>query len=143
MGMPALEMPGKPLPKGVAALKPSKPAIPSMKAKAPVRTPPPPVKAAPPRKTPPPPVASKPAAAAARAPMISKAPGKPIRLVLASQAEAGAHSGAVAAGMSSEQATALGSVSRELLEQIIWEVVPDLAESIIRDNLDTLTAKAR
>jgi CheY-like chemotaxis protein len=142
MGMPALEMPGKPLPKGVAAIKSSKPAIPAMAAKPPAKTPPPPVKAAPPRKTPPPPVAAKPAAAA-RAPMIAKAPGKPIRLVLASQAEAGAHSGAVAAGMSAEQATALGSVSRELLEQIIWEVVPDLAETIIRDNLDTLTAKAR
>jgi hypothetical protein len=75
--------------------------------------------------------------------MIAKAPGKPIRLVLASQAEASAHNGAVAGGLSSDAATALNAVSRELLEQIIWEVVPDLAESIIRDNLDTLTAKAR
>ncbi len=150
MGMPALEMPPKkPLPAGVAAIKSSKPAIPAMKAKAPVQTPPPPVAAAPPvaPKTPaPPPSTLKPAPAAApaaRAPMIAKAPGKPIRLVLASQAEATAHSGAVTAGMSSEEATALGSVTRELLEQIIWEVVPDLAEAIIRDNLDTLTAKAR
>lgn len=140
MGMPALEMPpSKPLPAGVASIKPSKPAIPAMKAKAPakapVKTPPPPVKPAP--------VAAKKPAPAARAPMIAKTPGKPIRLVLASQAEAQAHSGAVAGGMSSEEANALGSVSRELLEQIIWEVVPDLAESIIRDNLDTLTAKAR
>lgn len=141
MGMPALEMPpSKPLPAGVAALKPSKPAIPSLKAKAPVRTPPPPVMSAPPKAAPPPVAAAKPSA---RAPMIAKSPGKPIRLVLASQAEAAAHSGAVASGMSSEDATALGNVSRELLEQIIWEVVPDLAESIIRDNLDTLTAKAR
>ena len=45
--------------------------------------------------------------------------------------------------MSAEQADALGAVSRDLLEQIIWDVVPDLAEAIIRDNLDTLTAKAR
>ena len=142
MGMPALEMPpSKPLPAGVAALKPSKPAIPAMKAaipamKKPVATPPPPAPAPAPA-----PVAAP--VAAVREPMIKKTPGKPIRLVLASQAEAAAHSGAVASGMSSEQATALGEVSRELLEQIIWEVVPELAEAIIRDNLETLTAKAR
>ncbi len=145
MGMPALEMPpSKPLPAGVAAIKPaSKPAIPAMKAKPPVRTPPPPiapVAATAPAKAPTP---QPTAAPAARAPMIAKTPGKPIRLVLASQATAAAHSGAVAGGLSSEQASALGDVSRELLEQIIWEVVPDLAEAIIKDNLATLTAKAR
>jgi CheY-like chemotaxis protein len=143
MGMPALEMPpSKPLPAGVAAIKPSKPAIPDMAAKAPVRTPPPPIKKAPPKTPAPPPAAAK-SDNGARAPMIAKAPGKPIRLVLASQAQAAAHTGAVSGGLSTEQASELGSVSRELLEQIIWEIVPDLAESIIRDNLDTLTAKAR
>lgn len=142
MGMPALEMPpSKPLPAGVSSLKPSTPAIPAMKAaipamKAPL-TPPPPLKS--PAIATPAPQASE----RARAPMIAKKPGKPIRLVLASQLEAKAHSEAVSAGMSSEEATNLGSVSRELLEQIIWEVVPELAESIIRENLETLTAKAR
>ncbi len=75
--------------------------------------------------------------------MIAATPGKPIRLVLASQAEAMAQDAAKAGGMTGEQASALSDVSRDMLERIIWEVVPDLAESIIRENLDTLTAKAR
>lgn len=147
MGMPTLEMPppAKPLPAGVAAIKTTKPAIPDLKA-APVRTPPPPpaVVATPaPAPTPSAPAAKAAAPTPARAPMISQTPGKPIRLVLASQAEARAKQTAQAGGLDSKQADALSSVSRELLEQIIWEVVPDLAETIIRDNLDTLTAKAR
>lgn len=123
MGMPALEMPpSKPLPAGVG--KPAKPAVPSPK----------PMAAKP---------AAKPAAAAMRPSMIKKKPGKPIRLVLASQAESAATTAAEAGGMTSDQASALGAVSREMLEQIIWEVVPDLAEAIIKENLETLTAKAR
>jgi CheY-like chemotaxis protein len=154
MGMPALEMPpSKPLPAGVAAIKPFikapiavKPAIPA------VKTPPPPTpmatKPAAPVPVPAPlaaaPVAPDPVAASAgREPMIKAQPGKPIRLVLASQAEAMAKNAAQSGGMSSDEASALGDVSREMLERIIWEVVPDLAESIIRENLDTLTAKAR
>lgn len=150
MGMPTLEMPPiKPLPAGVAAIKTTKPAIPDLKPAA-LRTPPPPPAApiAAPLTPPPPaapvaaPVASK-AAPATRAPMISQKPGKPIRLVLASQAEAAAKQSARAGGLDEAQGDALSNVSRELLEKIIWEVVPDLAEAIIRDNLETLTAKAR
>ncbi|MCP4448346.1 MAG: response regulator [Myxococcales bacterium] len=145
MGMPALEMPpSKPLPAGVAAIKPSlkipaavKPAIPEVKAP----QSPSPVAAKPAAQAPAPVAAAKPAAT--RKPMIKAQPGKPIRLVLASQAEAMATGAAQSGGMSSDQASALGDVSREMLERIIWEVVPDLAESIIRENLDTLTAKAR
>ena len=157
MGMPALEMPpSKPLPAGVAAIKPAmkpavktpappvavKPAIPA------VKTPPPPTPKVPvpaPLAAPlaPAPLAAAPVASAGREPMIKAQPGKPIRLVLASQAEAMAKNAAQSGGMSSDQASALGDVSREMLERIIWEVVPDLAESIIRENLDTLTAKAR
>jgi CheY-like chemotaxis protein len=33
---------------------------------------------------------------------------------------------------------AIASLSRELLEKVIWEVVPDLAETIIREQLDRL-----
>ncbi len=179
MGMPALEMPpSKPLPAGVAAIKPAVKVArkPGSMAK-PVKTPPPPVPVAvkaptqkpaplaPVRKAPTPvevapveaapapvdvaPVEAAPAPVeeaapvAARKPMIAATPGKPIRLVLASQAEAAAKSTAEAGGMSSEQASALGDMSREILERIIWDVVPELAESIIRENLETLTSKAR
>ena len=163
MGMPALEMPpSKPLPAGVASIKSgipiksgiaSKPVIPTPAPptlRAPVRTPAPPI----PTPAPPTPVAAKPqaktpvpaptpavAASSARQPMIKATPGKPIRLVLASQAAAAANQAGKASGLSDTQASALSDVSRELLEQIIWEVVPDLAEAIIRENLETLTAK--
>lgn len=131
MGMPALDIPppSRPLPAGVAAIPTG---IPKVK---PVAKP----SAAPAAAAP----ASAAPAATGRAPMVKGTPGKPIRLVLASQAEAAAAATSQAAGLSSDQAGALNAVSRELLEQIIWEVVPDLAETIIRENLDTLTSKAR
>jgi hypothetical protein len=37
---------------------------------------------------------------------------------------------------------ALSKASREVIERVVWEVVPQLAETIIRENLDRL-AKAR
>lgn len=147
MGMPALEMPpSKPLPAGVAAIKsgiPTRPAIPTPAP--PIRTPLPPIPT-------PAPLAAKPVAKpgiktpipgvpAERAPMIKATPGKPIRLVLASQAMAAATQAGQSGGLSGAQSSALSDVSRELLEQIIWEVVPDLAEAIIRENLETLASK--
>jgi hypothetical protein len=38
---------------------------------------------------------------------------------------------------------ALVKLSREVIERVVWEVVPELAEAIIRENLPQLTAKAR
>jgi hypothetical protein len=37
---------------------------------------------------------------------------------------------------------ALSQASREVIERVVWEVVPQLAETIIRENLDRLV-KAR
>ncbi len=37
---------------------------------------------------------------------------------------------------------ALSKASREVIERVVWEVVPELAETIIRENLDRLV-KAR
>jgi len=47
---------------------------------------------------------------------------------------------ATAAGGSGEAAlrAALAGVSREVIERVVWEVVPQLAETIIRENLDRL-----
>lgn len=36
---------------------------------------------------------------------------------------------------------ALLALSQDVVERVVWEVVPQLAEAIIRENLDTLTAK--
>jgi hypothetical protein len=37
----------------------------------------------------------------------------------------------------------LSQLSREVIERIVWEVVPDLAERIIREELDRLVEKRR
>ncbi|MBT8493709.1 MAG: hypothetical protein KJO07_11670, partial [Deltaproteobacteria bacterium] len=36
---------------------------------------------------------------------------------------------------------ALVKLSTDVIERVVWEVVPDLAETIIRENLDKLTAQ--
>ena len=41
----------------------------------------------------------------------------------------------------SPELTALVKLSTEVVERIVWEIVPDLAEQIIRENLADLTAK--
>ncbi len=37
---------------------------------------------------------------------------------------------------------ALVKLSHEVVERVVWEVVPELAETIIRENLDRLASKA-
>lgn len=49
-----------------------------------------------------------------------------------------ATSPAVADGGEAALRAALSSASREVIERIVWEVVPPLAETIIRENLDRL-----
>lgn len=39
-------------------------------------------------------------------------------------------------GLDSKTAEALVSLSREVIERVVWEVVPELAESIIRKNAE-------
>jgi len=81
-------------------------------------------------------------AAPHRPPMIKGTPNRRLRLVPISE---------VAAQVASEhglsldgpEMQALVKLSREVVERIVWEVVPDLAEVIIRQNLDKLTARAR
>ncbi len=52
---------------------------------------------------------------------------------------------AEAAGLEpgSPELLALLKLSAEVVERIVWEVVPDLAEQIIRENLDQLAAQKR
>jgi hypothetical protein len=47
-------------------------------------------------------------------------------------AEAG-RAGTAAAGLDPAAVKALLSLSREVVEQVVWEVVPELAEQIIRE----------
>ena len=111
------------------------------------------------------PVAAKPAAAAA--PAVSRAPAAPAAQPIAAAkpapaaapvkapqvaaktgpaAAATAPNGDMAAklaglGLSADQVAGVLALSREVIEQVVWEVVPDLAETIIREEIARLTAE--
>jgi len=46
----------------------------------------------------------------------------------------------VGGGLSAAQVEAIAALSRDVIERVVWEVVPDLAETIIREELAKLTA---
>jgi CheY-like chemotaxis protein len=77
-----------------------------------------------------------------RAPMISGTPSKRSAIVERTLAKMAAKL-AEAAGIEpgSPELLALLKLSAEIVERIVWEVVPDLAEQIIRENLHDLTAR--
>lgn len=81
-------------------------------------------------------------ASAPRAPMISGTPTKRSALVertLAKMAARLAEATGIEPG--SPELLALLKLSTEVVERIVWEVVPELAEQIIRENLAELTAR--
>jgi hypothetical protein len=91
------------------------------------------------------PAMPRPAAAPAAAPFLSTLPGgvEPV----ANQAPVGAQmSGALAGkleqlGLTAAQVEAVTALSREIIERVVWEVVPVLAETIIKEELTRLTGK--
>lgn len=146
MGMPSLKMPGKvDKPPGVTAIPETRPT--------------PPVKPAGPE-----PIIAKGGDGAAvkdlpkppegmpRPPMVKGSPTKRFSYAAyarkatpeeLAEARASARSVAADAGadLSDGQADALLKLSKEVVERIVWEAVPELAETIIRENLDKLAAK--
>ena len=44
-------------------------------------------------------------------------------------------------GLSAEQLTAVVAVAYEVVEKVVWEVVPELAETIIREEIKRLTSE--
>ena len=124
MGMPTFTMPpgagGKEMPPGVTPMSSSAPQA-----------------AAPSSST-----GASAGAGAGRAPMIKGQPRRGLRLVPINEVAAQVAS---EAGLdpSGPEMQALLKLSREVVERIVWEVVPDLAEAIIKQNLDKLTARAR
>lgn len=107
---------GKPSPVGLdsPAVKPMAPAV--------SRAPAAPVAAKPPAATP----AARPAASPAAA---ATAPNGDLAAKLAGL------------GLSGDQVSGVLALSREVIEQVVWEVVPDLAETIIREEIARLTAE--
>ena len=79
-----------------------------------------------------------------RSPMVSGSPTKRSALVERTLAKMAARL-AETAGLEpgSPELAALLKLSTEVVERIVWEVVPELAEQIIRENLNELAAKAR
>jgi CheY-like chemotaxis protein len=161
MGMPSIKPPMKtPSAPGVTSVTPSaptpaaKPATPEPVAKpaAPAPAPPPATPAAAAKPATPAP-AAKPAAAAApagaaidRPPMIKGIPTKrlkPISAQVAQKVASAAADVARDAGIdpNSPEMQALLKLSADVIERIAWEVVPELAEVMLRDNLPELAAK--
>lgn len=77
-----------------------------------------------------------------RAPMVTGTPTRRSQLVERTLAKMAARL-AEASGLEpgSPELLALLKLSTEVVERIVWEVVPDLAEHIIRENLHDLTAR--
>jgi CheY-like chemotaxis protein len=78
-----------------------------------------------------------------RAPMVSGSPTKRSALVERTLAKMAARL-AEAAGIEpgSPELLALLKLSTEIVERVVWEVVPELAEQIIRENLAELTKRS-
>jgi CheY-like chemotaxis protein len=148
MGMPTIKMPAgnaQPAPPAAPPAAPAGPTRTSVMAVPPIsptsgpgtspsiRSPAPP---------PPAPVVAAAASAVNRAPMVSGTPTKRSLLVERTLAKMAARL-AEASGLEpgSPELTALLKLSAEVVERIVWEIVPDLAEQIIRENLHDLTAR--
>ena len=151
MGMPTIKLPGGVAP--TAAPTPTKTtmmAVPTVAPDGNMKAPAAPMRAPAPVAAP---AAAAPVAAAApapsfnpsganRAPMVSGTPTKRSALVertLAKMAARLAEASGLEAG--SPELLALLKLSTEVVERIVWEVVPELAEQIIRENLQDLTAR--
>ncbi|MET0386298.1 MAG: response regulator [Polyangiales bacterium] len=91
------------------------------------------------------PAAARPQVAAA-APAYAAAPSAAAKQVAAplSSAVAAAHGDLErklnGMGLTAEQAEAVLSLTREVVERVVWEVVPDLAETLIKEEIRRLTA---
>ncbi len=88
--------------------------------------------------------ASTAAAAPARAPMVAGTASKRSALVERTLAKMAARL-AEASGLEpgSPELLALLKLSTEVVERVVWEVVPELAEQLIRENLEQLAAARR
>lgn len=69
---------------------------------------------------------------------VAPAPAAPVAMPAAAQSDL--ESKLRAAGLKPEQVEAVLTISREVVERVVWEVVPDLAETIIREEIKRLTS---
>jgi CheY-like chemotaxis protein len=86
------------------------------------------------------PMAAAPAAKPAPAPeRVSAVPHSPAAAVSAASGELASRLNGL--GLTKEQLEGVLLLSREVIEQVVWEVVPDLAEQLIREEIKRLTAE--
>jgi hypothetical protein len=81
---------------------------------------------------------------AAKGPTLSPAPAPaaaraPAPVVAAATADMAGKLGQL--GLTREQVEGVLALSREVIEQVVWEVVPELAEQLIREEIKRLTAE--
>lgn len=165
MGMPSIQMP----PKDMGAASPAtslgtKPATakPAFTPPAPAPPTPAPPKPAPPKPAPPSPAMATPTPApaspkgdgASRAPMVKGSPKKrppvpqrpaaTLAARVATKLPSAAEQIALETGLDPKgpEIAALIKVTHEVIERVVWEVVPELAEAMIRENWEDLTRKA-
>ncbi len=148
MGMPTIKMPAGnsgPVPvSGAAAVVPTKTTVMAVPPISPTGG----AGTSPAMRSPAPPPAAQaqaamaPSAAVSRAPLVTGTPTKRSVLVERSLQKMAAKL-AEASGLEpgSPELTALMKLSAEVVERIVWEIVPELAETIIRENLHDLTAR--
>ena len=92
------------------------------------------------RRPAPPPRTAAPASPAAAPPAASKAAPAVISQAAATGAAADLTSKLQGLGLTGEQVNGVLALSREVIEKVVWEVVPDLAETMIREEIKRLTA---
>ncbi|MGF1468354.1 MAG: response regulator, partial [Sandaracinaceae bacterium] len=63
----------------------------------------------------------------------------PAAAAAAQVAQADLASRLAALGLTAQQVEGVLALSREVIERVVWEVVPDLAEVIIREEIKRLT----
>lgn len=80
------------------------------------------------------------AATPAPAPVAAAAAPAPSPVAAAVNGQLGAKLGAL--GLTQQQADAVLALSREVVEKVVWEVVPQLAEAIIKEEIARLTKEA-
>ncbi len=154
MGFPAVAgqvSPGAPIPHRPAI--PTRTPVPPTAASSPPAVPAPrfPAPAAPR-----PPVVERPIAPAAPAPVVASAPVATFAAVASAPVASAATLPAVTAAVSSvvdskmaamaargPEYEAIAKLSREIIEQVVWEVVPELAELIIKQEVDRLASAKR
>jgi CheY-like chemotaxis protein len=145
MGLPAanVPIPGTSRPTAPPMARPSPPSTPaplSALGSPPASSPPSsssvarPVPAAPPASTPAPLFAAVPAMPSTPLPAVAAAPS--VSAMVSAAVGAAVDQKIAAIGARGPEYEAIAKLSREIIEQIVWEVVPELAEVIIREHVE-------